>query len=86
MSDSPKTKAEFITLIEDVKRLELQRLESIRELRCLADSTIANPATPPEAIAAIEEQFETIQAANLAHRELMRIVAARYSELEGAAA
>jgi hypothetical protein len=82
VSDNAQLKAEIIEAIELAKRLDLERLESLRHLRRLADSLIANPATPPEKIAEIEQQFESLRTMQDAVEQQFQQMSARYCEVD----
>ncbi len=82
MIDKAKLKAEILEAIAEVKRLDLGRLDSMKTLRRLADSMIANPATPPEKIAEIEQQFEVLKVAQAALEEQFRQMSDRYYEVD----
>lgn len=66
MSTPQQTKAEFLAAIGQIKQLDQDRLEALRNLRRVADSLIANPATTPDQIASIERDFESMRRLNVA--------------------
>ena len=59
VSTPQKTKAEFLAAIGQIKQLDQDRLEALRNLRRVADSLIANPATTSDQIASIERAAPT---------------------------
>ncbi len=82
MSTPPKTKAEILAAIEQIKQLDQDRLEALRNLRRVADALIASPATTPEEITSIERDFESLQQLNDSVNVRMKQLADRYFETD----
>lgn len=80
MSTPLKTKAEFLAMIAEAKRLNEARLEPMREFRRLAESLLSNPFTTPKDIAWIEQRQQDVQALLEANKVVERQIADLFFE------